>query len=247
MFRFKQFTVRQDRCAMKVSTDSILLGSWCQPREAAKILDIGTGTGLLSLMMAQKSLPDTLITALEIDASAAAQARDNVSQSPWPTKIKVLHNSLQSYFECEAAQSEKFDLIISNPPWFEYTKTASHNIKNQIREYSRTLARQQLNLSLETLLQISSKLLREKGQICLVLPVSAESSLLNDAEKYGFKIADKVMVRNSEKHLAHCQLWRLIKAEYLTEPFISTVFIRTESNDYSPQFQQLCRDFYLKF
>lgn len=232
---------------MKVSTDSILLGSWCQPGEAAKILDIGTGTGLLSLMMAQKSMPETLITALEIDASAATQARDNIQNSHWPTKIKVLHNSLQSYFECEAAQSEKFDLIISNPPWFEYTETASHNVKNQTRDYSRTLARQQLSLSLDTLLHISSKLLREKGQMCLVLPVSAEPSLLINAQKYGFQITDKVMVQNSEKHLAHCQLWRLVNTEELAEPLVNSVFIRTESNDYSPQFKQLCRDFYLKY
>ncbi|HYX05427.1 MAG TPA: methyltransferase, partial [Bacteroidales bacterium] len=112
-FRFKQFTIIQDKTAMKVGTDGVLLGAWTRPEKAASILDIGTGTGLIALMMAQKS--KALITAVEIDKDAADQAQQNTENSPWHERIQVHQSSVQEF---SANFGKKFDLIISNPPYF---------------------------------------------------------------------------------------------------------------------------------
>ncbi|MFN7692002.1 MAG: tRNA1(Val) (adenine(37)-N6)-methyltransferase, partial [Bacteroidota bacterium] len=112
-FEFKQFTINQSRCAMKVGTDAVLLGAWIQIERAESILDIGTGTGVIALMMAQKST--AMITAIDIDASACEQSKENIGNSPWPDRIKVLNESLQQF---TINNQHKFDLIVSNPPYF---------------------------------------------------------------------------------------------------------------------------------
>ena len=111
-FQFKQFTVWHDQCAMKVGTDGVLLGAWASVERARRILDIGTGTGLVALMLAQRSLPDAKIVALEIDEAAAGQARENVARSPWQERIEVVQADFKKY-----RSSDKFDVIVSNPPY----------------------------------------------------------------------------------------------------------------------------------
>ena len=112
-FQFKQFTVWHDKCAMKVGTDGVLLGAWASVQNAHKILDVGTGTGLVALMLAQRSLPDADIIALEIDGAAAGQARENVTRSPWKERVEVVQTDFRDY-----QSSDKFDVIVSNPPYF---------------------------------------------------------------------------------------------------------------------------------
>ena len=112
-FQFKQFTVWHDKCAMKVGTDGVLLGAWASVQNAHKILDVGTGTGLVALMLAQRSLPDADIIALEIDEAAAGQARENVTRSPWKERVEVVQTDFRDY-----QSSDKFDVIVSNPPYF---------------------------------------------------------------------------------------------------------------------------------
>lgn len=170
---------------MKVSTDSILFGSWCnwnsrssseQPQD---ILDIGTGTGILSLMLAQKTSDNTHITAIDIDSDAFEQARDNVDASPWSDKIEVFHQSLQEFID---TTESKLDVVISNPPWFEFAPLQAHNVNNQQRDTSRTLARQQLGLTMDVLMEGVDSLVKSDGQIFLILPVQAEQSLLSKSE-----------------------------------------------------------------
>src|SRR5574344_2567439 len=110
-FRFKQFSVFQERCAMKVGTDGVLLGAWAKVDAANRILDIGTGTGLVALMLAQRST--AMITAVEIDEEAAIQAEENFCQSPWANRFEVVNSDITSY-ETDAL----FDVIVSNPPYF---------------------------------------------------------------------------------------------------------------------------------
>src|SRR5437867_4143324 len=112
-FRFSQFTIHQDKCAMKVGTDAVLLGAWVNPSCAKRILDIGTGSGLIALMLAQKSLAE--IHAIDIEENAYSQARENFMISPWFNRLNVFHQSFQEF---AASTNNKYDLVVSNPPYF---------------------------------------------------------------------------------------------------------------------------------
>src|SRR5436190_6902240 len=113
-FRFKQFTIHQDKCAMKVGTDSVLLGSWVDTAQATDILDIGTGSGIIALMLAQKSFAQ--IDAIDVDGNACEQAEENFKSSPWMDRLHVIHQSFQDY---ATGTEKKYDLIVSNPPYFQ--------------------------------------------------------------------------------------------------------------------------------
>ena len=110
-FQFKQFTIRHDRCAMKVGTDGVLLGAWANAKGKQHILDIGTGSGLIALMLAQRT--DAMITGIEIDPASAAQAQENVAASPWAYRLQIVATDIAGYTSYQA-----FDLIVSNPPFF---------------------------------------------------------------------------------------------------------------------------------
>src|ERR1017187_8250144 len=110
-FAFKQFTIKQDKCAMKVGTDAVLLGAWVNSVNSKNILDIGTGTGVIAIMLAQKS--DANIDAIDIDEKAVQQALQNVNSCPWKERINVHHTAFQNF---SANQQKKYDLIVSNPP-----------------------------------------------------------------------------------------------------------------------------------
>ena len=113
-FKFKQFTIHQDKCAMKVGTDGVLLGAWAECANAKGILDIGTGTGLIALMIAQRS--NAKIDAVEIDETASKQAKENIKKSLWNDRIEILNISFQDFSK---STNEKYDLIVSNPPYFQ--------------------------------------------------------------------------------------------------------------------------------
>lgn len=166
-FQFKQFIIRQSDAAMKVGTDGVLLGAWADIRRAATILDIGTGTGLIALMAAQRN-PEARIDAIEIDADAYRQACQNVSESPWNNRIRLFH---QSVFDFQPAT--RYDGILCNPPFFiNSTKTP---------DSSRSLARHCEVFSHARLLETASYLLAPEGKLCVVLPVAEALLLLKDA------------------------------------------------------------------
>lgn len=157
-FQFKQFTVWHDKCAMKVGTDGVLLGAWTSVQNAHKILDVGTGTGLVALMLAQRSLPDADIVALEIDETAAGQARDNVTRSPWKGRVEVVQTDFRSY-----QSSDKFDVVVSNPPYFVDSL--------ECPDRQRNAARHNDSLTYEELLEGVAGLLAEDGAFTIVIPV----------------------------------------------------------------------------
>lgn len=126
-FTFKQFHINHNRCAMKVGTDGILLGAWANIDGARRILDIGTGSGLVALMLAQRSSADVNIMGLELDEAAAAQAADNVQASPWPQKVAIQQGALQQYIAPE------FDLIVSNPPYYSHGQDFADAARAQAR------------------------------------------------------------------------------------------------------------------
>lgn len=169
-FHFKHFHLFQDRTAMKIGTDGVLLGAWVQPKNAKQILDIGTGTALISLMLAQKS--EAEINSIEIDLEAVYQAKENILNSPWSKQISLWNIALQTYAHiCET----RFDLIVSNPPFFNSEKTNT----------SREIARQQGKLKFEELVRDATTLLSETGRLCVVIPTDSEERFTTLASEQG--------------------------------------------------------------
>lgn len=156
-FQFKQFTVWHDKCAMKVGTDGVLLGAWASVESAHRVLDIGAGTGLVALMLAQRSLPDAKIVALEIDESAVGQARENVARSPWRERVEVVQADFKKY-----RSSDKFDVIVSNPPYFVDSL--------ECPDRQRAAARHNDSLTYDDLLEGVSELLTDDGLFTVVIP-----------------------------------------------------------------------------
>ena len=183
-FRFKQFTVWHDRCAMKVGTDGVLLGAWAGPGRPGEIsggspqtvLDIGTGSGLVALMLAQR-FPEAQVTGIDSDAEAAAQARENFTGSPWPQRLRAAHISLQEFCRGTAATAaaRRFDLIVSNPPFYDTTLTNPDPL--------RTAARHTGGLTHEELLLLSAGLLSDTGVFSLIVPSESEKSILRLADR----------------------------------------------------------------
>lgn len=176
-FRFKQFTVWHDRCAMKVGTDGVLLGAWAGTSESSeeasqpaiisaieRILDIGTGSGLVALMLAQR-FPNAFIDGIDIDSSAVLQAQDNFSASPFCARLRAYSSPLQDW-----QPQEKYDLIVSNPPYFSNSLLCPDN--------TRTMARHNNTLSFAELFEHSDRLLSPCGTLALVLPADAEKEIL---------------------------------------------------------------------
>ena len=156
-FQFKQFVVNQEHCAMKVGTDGTLLGAWANaPVDAARILDIGTGTGLIALMMAQR-FPEAKIIGIDIDPDATNQARENVAASPFSDRIMINREDATKFED-----KEGFDAIVSNPPYFVDSLTCPGE--------QRTMARHAVTLNYKTLMHTANKLLKNDGIISLVIP-----------------------------------------------------------------------------
>lgn len=168
-FKFKQFTIYQDQCAMKVGTDGVLLGAWTNVGVCKRVLDVGTGTGLLALMVAQRNA-DAVIDAIDIDTHCILQAQDNVNNSLFKNRITVKELS----FDDVVLQKDKqYDLIISNPPYFQNSHKSPHA--------SRNLARHTDRLSFYELISEGAALLSKNGAISLILPYSSKEDLLQHA------------------------------------------------------------------
>lgn len=230
-FSFKQFTIYHDKCAMKVGTDGVLLGAWTPTNNAMQILDVGTGTGLISLQLAQRS-PTAQITAVEIDAIAAEQARDNVTRSPWAERIKIICCDFKNY------QSEnKFDLIVSNPPYF------IDALKCPIDE--RTIARHSGNLNYELLFSKSAHLLNEEGLLSIIVPAETEKHVLDVAwnNKLFLQQRTNVYTKPGKK----CRRLLLCFGLSNTEHEITNeLYIESSQGGFTTQYINLTKDFYLK-
>ncbi|MCQ2193645.1 MAG: tRNA1(Val) (adenine(37)-N6)-methyltransferase [Paludibacteraceae bacterium] len=229
-FQFKQFRVEQEKCAMKVGTDGVLLGAWADVASASRILDIGTGTGLISLMLAQRQ-PGAQITAIEIDEAATQQAQENFDLSPWTDRLTCLHISLQNFLKEEGA---RFDAIVSNPPYF------NNSLKNPDKQ--RSTARHTDTLSYAELMQASS-LLTERGHLSVILPTQAEEEILDAARQAHLHCSRKTDVRPKIEAAPKRILLEFRKDFTTTNK--SELTIEIERHVYTPEFKQMTEAFYL--
>ncbi len=232
-FKFKQFTIEQDRCAMKIGTDGVLLGAWAPIHDTVNsILDIGTGTGIIALMAAQRSNAE-IIDALEIDTEAYEQAVNNFEASPWGDRLFCYHASFQEFFE---EIEDRYELLISNPPFYaEDYKTS---------DTQRDVARFQDALPLEHLFIGASKLLSQQGKLAIILPFKEEEKSVGLAKQlnlYPEKIT-RVKGNATSAVKRSLLLFGFDKAKFQIDELI----IENSRHDYTQDYMNLTQDFYLK-
>ena len=229
MFAFKQFVVRQGGAAMKVGTDGVLIGAWSRiPDNCRRILDIGAGTGLIALMAAQRS-DSALITAVESDASSAAQARENAEASKWSDRIEIVHSRIQDY-----APEYGFDLILSNPPFYDGTLTCG--------DTGRTMARHTVSLSFAELVSSAERLLADGGRFSVIVPAESAGRLVAESSMHLVRRCDvrtKPLAAPKRTMLEFSPLFTgAVRFEELT--------IGDGAGGYSEEYRALTADFDLK-
>lgn len=229
-FRFKHFMVNQDDCAMKVGTDGVLLGAWADIPEGCRLLDIGTGTGVMALMATQRGAGS--VVAIEIDGAAAAQATRNVAQSEWADRIVVIN--------CDVAEfhpDEKFDRILSNPPFFRDSLRSPDSVRNAARHND--------SLSYETLVRCSADMLAPDGQLCVVLPFGSVEDFVKCASSEDLCLVRRTDVmtvpgRDPKRSL-------LSFATVHVQPITSVLSIYDAVGNESAEYIELVKDFYLRY
>jgi len=230
-FKFKHFEIAQDKCAMKIGTDSVLLGSWVNVNKSLKILDVGVGTGIISIMLAQRS--DAFITGIEIDEAAFLQANENALNCPWHNRIKFYNDT---FLNANKLFSEKFDLIISNPPFF-------NNSLKPIDE-KRKNARHTDTLSFNELIVISANMLSKEGILAIIIPFIEKDNFINEAAKNGlFCIRKTVVKTNNKQEPKRIMMEFSNRASFCIEDIIA--IYDENSKEYSQQYINLTKDFYL--
>lgn len=236
-FRFKHFTVQQDRCAMKIGTDGVLLGAWASiPKHTQSILDIGAGTGILALMMAQRS-PALTIDAVETDANAYEQCVDNFEDSPWNDRLFCYHADFIEFVD--EMEDEEYDFILSNPPFFD-----SFSKDDSVRN-SRQMARFTDSLSLEELAEGVDFLLSDNGQFVVILPYNRKDefiSLAGEFQLYPIRITD---VRGNPETAFKRSLLQFSRERGPVST--SELVIEIGRHEYTEEYKELTKDFYLNF
>ena len=223
---------------MKVGTDGVLLGAWCEQflksESSRRILDIGTGTGLIALMLAQRN-PNAMIDAIEIDIAACGQAAENFAASPLSERLKAIPGCVREY-----RPVHQYDLIVTNPPWFsDSLKSPSSN---------RNTARHDDSLKPIDLFTAVDRLLTDKGRFCSVLPISSGEKVVDLAANFGLHCHRSCHVRPNASKSPSRILLELARSRSLKMPALETLIVETETRHvYTTEFQSLTADFYLRF
>ena len=233
-FQFKQFRIVQEYSAMKVGVDGVLIGSWAVVRGAEHILDIGSGTGMIALMMAQRN-PTAIVDAVEIEPKAYQESLFNVQQSPWSERINVECCSFQELAERSGL---KYDLIISNPPYFD------NGVRAPLE--SRAQARHSDGLPLSELISGISGLLNKNGKAALVLAAESLSELQQLVQINGLFISRICKVKPNPQKPVFRILVEICESDCTVQH--EELLIEFETHfDYTPEYRELTKDFYLKF
>lgn len=237
-FRFKKFTIDQDQCAMKIGTDGVLLPCWVPKNillSSKNILDIGTGTGVISLILAQRINDASCnIDGIEIDTQAANQATQNIKNSYWNKQIKIINNTLNNYYP-----NKKYNLIISNPPYFENALKSKKDNKN--------LARHTDSLSFEQLIEKSTKLQEDNGYLAIIIPFTSSDKIISIASENKYKLTSHCKVKPTPKKNYKRSILLFKKTNSDIEESISELIIEDGGrHQYSENYINLTKDFYLK-
>ncbi len=231
VFRFKQFNIRQDNTAMKIGTDGTLLGAWVDVEQAKNILDIGTGTGVIGLMTAQRN-SDAKITAIEINEDAMVDASFNIVESPWSDRVSLIHTSLQDY-----KPKIKFEVIVSNPPFFEKSLKSNSDNRNNARHTD--------SLHYTDILKFAQSHLQTDGVLALILPVENAEKCIEIANDFGLHLKRKCWVKPVPHKPAHRIVFELTntKQENVAE---NELIVETgKRHDYTADYIALTNAFYI--
>jgi tRNA1Val (adenine37-N6)-methyltransferase len=234
VFRFKQFSLQQTNTAMKVGTDGVLLGAWAPiDHQPQSILDIGSGTGLIALMLAQRS-EAFQIDAIEIEEGAFEDCVTNFEQSPWADRLYCYHASLDEFHE--EMVDEKYDLIVSNPPFFEVEPSQT--------DYARFLARSSKAMPFDQLLEAVSDLLSDVGVFAVVVPYEQAFDLVEMAAQLSLFLFKSTHVRGAQNAPVKRQLLAFSRKQ-TAQPIIDELVLETERHVRTPAYQSLTEAFYL--
>jgi tRNA1Val (adenine37-N6)-methyltransferase len=231
-FTFKHFTIHQDRCAMKVCTDACILGASTDVENVKNILDIGTGTGLLALMLAQRS--NAQIDAVEIEKSAYSQAVGNIDESNFSDKINVCHQDIKSYIS-----TIHYDLIISNPPFYQKSLQSPDSQANK--------ALHAVTLTFDDLIESVVRLLKPNGRFVVLLPPFEAEKLIQLAQKKDLYLSKKTLIRHDESKPVFRIIATFQNIQMLDYQEETLVIHEKNSKTYSEKFRVLLKDYYLIF
>lgn len=230
-FAFKEFVVRQDKCPMKISTDSVLIGAWAEVTKAKTILDIGTGTGVIALMLAQRS--SAKIDAIDIDPKSVSQAEENFVQSKWKARLKAHYTSLQNFFPLKI-----YDVIVSNPPYFPCPLTHKEKEDAQAR-YTHTL-------SFADLADHVVRLLSPKGSFYVILPIHEGAYFTNEAEKKKLFLTSYTWVKTTTRKKFPKRILMRFES-YKKKDLNDNLFVIQSDNRYTDEYKALTKDYYVHF
>ena len=238
-FQFKKFKVHQDRCAMKIGTDGVLLGAWSSiEHEPKSILDIGAGTGVIALQLAQRSSANT-IDAIEIDDHAHQQCTHNFEYSDWADRLFCYHGSVQEF---ASEMEHKYDLIVSNPPFFKAPKSIDAQTQNTSQE--RAVARFTDTLPFTHLVVCAAHLLSQNGVFCTILPQTEVASFIEIAAQNKLFISKICTIRGTKKSkIKRCMLAFSTRQ---SKPKTQELTIEISRHNYTQEYKNLVRDFYVK-
>ena len=229
-FNFKHFAIEQEGDVMKVGTDGILLGAWLDTTKAKSILDIGTGTGMIAIMCAQKN-QEAKIDAVDIEEAAYRLATHNVKQSPWAKRMEVFHSSVQDF---AATTDREYDLIVSNPPFFTGGTFSKNKDRNQMRHT--------IKLPNGELLQAARRLMSWEGRFCVILPYIEGLRFQEQAAQYGLYCSRQTeVIPTPEKPIERL----LMQFERTKKEMETDQLIVEEDRKYTKAFVELTKDFYL--
>lgn len=231
IFKFKRFEVDQTGCAMKINTDGVLIGAMANHQAPKNILDIGTGTGVIALMLAQR-FPDANIHAVEIDGQAAETAGRNFQSSVFSERLNINHIAIEQY-----NHNEKFDLIVSNPPFFV------NDLKNE--EFRKGIARHADEDFFSLLVEKSNSLLTDGGLIWLILPIKQADEVISRAANFGLSLAERIHIHSDQSKTTFRQVICLKKGKAVLKE--NDFYIYESLKEHTAAYKELLKDFFLAF
>lgn len=233
IFRFKQFQIEQDGCTMKVGTDGVLLGAWADVQGRKEILDVGTGTGVIAVMLAQRNI-EANVDAVEIDATACQTAKKNMLNSPFSNRLKSIQESIQDFAK---TTRKEYDLIVCNPPFFTGGTLSAQTSRNEVRHT--------IKLPNGDLLNSVQRLLKKDGKFCVVLPFIEGLRFKELAQNYNLYCTKVTQVKSKKEKPIERLLLQFEKINQLE--ITDELIIQFEKrNDFTPEYIALTKEFYLK-